>query len=395
MLSLSYEYKLRPTAEQGRKIDRWLDICRQVYNFALAERKDWVRSRKCQVDCCSLQREYVLPADAKRPTYYSQCKSLAAAKKSIEHLKEPHTHVLQQALRQLEAAFVAMWERGHGFPRFKKRMRSFLLPQLNKVVVENDCVNLPKLGRIRMRQSRPLPEGFEVKQARVVRRASGYYVVLVLQSDGEIPEIQPNGYPLGIDLGIESYLATSDGQLVANPKFFLSGQRKLKSLQRQLKRKTKGSSRWHKAQQQVARYHEYLSNARKDFQFKLAHQLCDRAGSVYAEDLNLKGLVRGMLGKHCLDAAWGQFLSILSHVAFKRGVYFEKVEAHGTSQTCPQCQVVVKKDLSVRVHECPECGYTANRDVAAAQVVVQRGCASAGRVEKKLTEGKTIGFPMK
>ncbi|MEO0853985.1 MAG: transposase, partial [Cyanobacteria bacterium J06648_11] len=156
-------------------------------------------------------------------------------------------------------------------------------------------VNLPKLGQIKMRQSRPLPDGFEVKQARVVRHASGYYVVLVLQLDLGVPEIGPHGHPLGIDLGIESYLATSDGEVVANPKFFVSGQRKLKSLRRQLKRKTKGSSRWRKARQKVARYHEYLSNARKDFQFKLAHQLCDRAERV--EKKLTEGKTAGFLMK--------------------------------------------------------------------------------------------------
>jgi putative transposase len=97
----------------------------------------------------------------------------------------------------------------------------------------------------------------------------------------------------------------------------------------------------------------------------------------------------GMLCKHTLDAGFGQFLNILSHVCFKRGVYFAKVDANGTSQTCPNCGVVTgKKDLSQRVHKCPECGYETNRDVAAAQVVMQRGTTSVGQIEKKLGEGK-------
>jgi putative transposase len=173
MLNLNYEYKLIPTAEQAATIDQWLNICRKVYNFALAERKDWVNSRKCSINACSINREYILPADAPRPTFASQCKSLAAAKRSILELKHPHTHVLQQVLRQLEAAFVAMWERGHGFPRFKHRMRSFLFPQLNLDVLRRhegaDEVNLPKLGWVKLRLSRPIPEGFEVKQIRVVK----------------------------------------------------------------------------------------------------------------------------------------------------------------------------------------------------------------------------------
>ena len=210
-----------------------------------------------------------------------------------------------------------------------------------------------------MRMSRPIPDGFDVKQIRVIRRASGYYVNLIL-----------------------------------HPRFFVSGQRKLKSLQRQLKRLGKGSRNWRKQQKRVARQHEYLSNARKDFQYKLAYRLCDQAGMIFAENLNLKALAKGMLGKHCLDAGWGSFLNILSHVCWKRGVYFAKVEAKGTSQTCPSCQTVGKKDLSERTHHCPECGYIANRDVAAAKVVMQRGIAAVGHTVKRLGEGNVVGHPM-
>ncbi len=394
MITLNYEYRLTPTAAQAERIDHWLVICRKVYNFALAARKDWVNSRKSPINACSIVKEYIIPADAPRPTFYRQAKELSAAKVAIPELKEPHTHVLQQVLRQLEAAFVAMWDRGHGFPRFKKRMRSFVFPQLNKTVVVGRQVNLPKLGWIKLRKDRQIPGGFEVKQARVIRKASGYYVMLTLQSEVSVPDATPHGEPLGIDVGLEHYLATSTGRLVENPRFFVNGQRKLKSLQRQLKRKRKGSRRYQQIQRKVALHHEYLTNARKDFMFKLAHQLCDNSGMIFAESLNLKALAKGMLGKHCLDAAWGSFLNILEWVCFKRGVYFAKVDANGTSQTCPNCQTVTgKKDLNQRMHVCPECGYAANRDVASALVVMQRGIAAVGHTVKKLNEGEVSRPP--
>lgn len=393
MLNLTYEYKLIPTETQRETFDHWLEICRKVYNYALRERKDWVNSRKCDVYECSIKQEYIIPADTPRPTFARQCKTLAEAKKSIPELKLPHTHVLQQVLRQLEASFVAMWERGYGFPRFKRRMRSFVFLQLNLESVKRfdgaDWVNLPKIGPVKMHLSRPIPEGFEVKQIRVVKRASGYYVMLTLQCDVEIPSASASGHGIGIDLGLEHFLAISDGELVDRPRFFVDGQRKLKSLQHQLKRKKKGSRASRKLYQRIARHYEYISNSRKDFHFKIAHHLCDRAQMIFAEDLNLKAMSAGMLCKHTLDAGFGQFLNILSHVCFKRGVYFAKVDANGTSQTCPQCQTHIgKKDLSERVHRCPECGYETNRDVAAAQVVMQRGTTSVGQIEKKLGEGK-------
>ena len=116
---------------------------------------------------------------------------------------------------------------------------------------------------------------------------------------------------------------------------------------------------------------------------------------VFVEDLNLVGLSRGMLGKHCLDAGWGQFFQILEQCCFKRGIYFQKVDSRKTSQTCPSYGTETgKKELSERVYVCENCGYTTDRDVAAAQVVLNRGCAAVGQTVKMLNEGKVVGLPL-
>jgi putative transposase len=376
MLTRTYEFKLKPTAEQVSIFEAWLTACRQVYNYALAERKAWVNSRKCDLNACSIEREYIIPADTPRPTYLTQCKSLTQARKDYPELGAVHVHVLQHTLKRLENAFVAMWERGHGFPRFKttKRMRSFTYPQLGKNPLRQGAVKLPKIGWVKMRQSRPIPEGFELSQARVVRRASGWYVQLILKLEVNVPAPLPHGNPLGIDLGLEKFLATSTGLLIDRPKFFFALQSKLRSLQRKVSRKRVGSNNWKKACKKVARLHEQITNTRKNFHYAVANKLCDEAGMVFAEDLNLKAMSRGMLRKHTLDAAMGSFLEILEFVCWKRGVYFEKVDPSLTSQTCPKCLTITgKKLLSERLHSCPTCSYTTNRDVAAAQVVEYRG----------------------
>lgn len=379
MLNLTYEFQIKPDRQQEEQMISWLETCRKVYNYALAERKAWIESRKCAVNACSIRHEYIMPPNAPKPSYAGQCKSLAAAKKNIPELALPHTHVLQQALRTLEASFVAMWERGHGFPRFKKpgRMRSFLFPQMGVNPIQGNKLKLPKIGMVKMRLSRPIPDGFELKQVRIARRASGWYAMLILQMDVKVPERMPHGEPIGIDLGLHSFVATSAGELIARPRFFVDLQGKLKSLQRKLKHKKLGSNNWRKLQGKIARLHEHISNTRKDFHFKLSHRLCNDAGMIFAEDLNLKATSRGMLCKHTLDAGWGQFLGILKWVCWKRDVYFALVDANRTSQTCPSCQTITgKKELSERIHECQHCRYKTDRDVAAAQVVVQRGCVA-------------------
>ena len=169
-------------------------------------------------------------------------------------------------------------------------------------------------------------------------------------------------------------------------------QSKLKWLQRKLTKKQKGSKNRFKAIQKVAKLHEHIYNTRKNFHYQVAHHLCDQAQIIFAEDLNLKAMSRGMLCKHTLDAGFGSFLEILKHVAWKRDVYFEKVDANLTSQICPNCGVVTgKKDLSQRVHECSSCGFVTDRDVAAAMVVEQRGLAALGLGVKLPVEEEVIG----
>ncbi len=398
MFNLTYEFKLKPNQEQSNIFEQWLEINRRVYNYALRERKDWYNSRSCQVNVCSLRSQYIIRADTPRPTYASQCKSLTEAKKTNPELKTVQSQVLQQTLKRVETAFTNMWERNFGFPRFKKygRMRSFVFPQMKGERLNKNMVNLPKIGWVKFRQSRDIPTGGKIKQARIVKRISGWYVMLTLGWDVNPPQPLPHGEAVGIDVGLTSFVATSEGLLVKRPRFFVDAERKLKLLQQRVNRKQLGSNNWHKAQRKVALLHEYVANCRKDWHRKLSHQICDRAGMIFVEDLNLVGLSRGMLSKHCLDAGFGQFFNILEQICFKRDVYFQKVDPRKTSQICPNCQHETgKKTLVQRIHKCDNCGYTTDRDVAAAQVVAIRGLAAVGHTVKMLAEGKFIGIPMK
>ncbi len=128
MLTLTREYKLKPTKRQAIEMEHILSVCRSVWNYALRERKDWIASRKSSVNTCSLWGEYIVAADAPFPGFAEQCKSLTQAKTSNAALKSVNAQVLQQVLKTLDKAFRDMKERGFGFPRFKKRMHSFVFP---------------------------------------------------------------------------------------------------------------------------------------------------------------------------------------------------------------------------------------------------------------------------
>lgn len=376
MLNMTWEFKLEPTAEQASEIEHILDVCRNVWNFALRERKDWLDSRKCPVNACSIRQEFILSPDAPFPSYHIQAKRLTLAKVEFPSLKTVNAQVLQQVLRKLDGAWESWRLKRSGFPRFKKpsRMRSFVFPQMLKNCITPEGIKLPQLELIRVRWSREIPALFEVKQARIVRKASGYFVMLSLQADVDVPTTLPHGHPVGIDVGLEYFLSTSDGEQVKRPRFFNDLHGKLKLLQRRLKTKHKGSANWLKLQKQIGRVHQRIADTRKDWHFKLAHHLCDSTGMIFVEDLDFRIMAKGMLGKHTLDAGLGQFTNqILPWVCFKRDVYYGKVDARGTSQECPDCGSEVRKDLSTRIHHCHICGSTKPRDVAAGQVICSRG----------------------
>jgi putative transposase len=373
---MNYQYRIYPSIEQEDRMGEWLEMLRGVFNYALRERKDWINSRKCAINACSLVGEYIVPADAPYPDYYKQQNALTVAKKSLVHLQDIQSQVIQEPLRRVDAAFTARKERGYGFPRFKKfgQYRSFLFPQFKASPVIGCQIKLPKLGAMPIVLHRPIPDGFAVKTVRVIRKHSGWYVTLCLQADVSIPDVMPHGRAIGIDVGLEYFLSTSEGEQVQRPRFFGRLQSKLKLLQRRLKRKQVRSENRTKLLKKIGKIHEQIAAARLDWQFKLAHHLCNDAEMIFAEDLDFRVMAKGFLGKHTLDAGLGQFVNqVLPWVCFKRGVYYGKVDPYGTSQECPDCGAKVSKDLSVRVSHCHDCGSIKPRDVAAAQVIKARG----------------------
>lgn len=327
MFNLTYEFKLKPTTTQVAIFEDWLEQCRRVYNFALAERKDWLKSRSCQINACSIRSEYIIPADKPRPTYACPCKALTQARAIIPSLNAVQVQVLQQTIKRLERAFISMWEQKHGFPRFKKvgAMRSFVFPQMGVEPLKNSAVKLPEIGWVKFRQSREIPSGATLKQVRAVRRVSGWYAMLTLQWEVSIPDVIPHGNPVGIDVGLTNLIATYNGLLSERPRFFIDAERQRKHccnsvLVENVLARTIGRKRAKK----VALLHEYVANCRKDWHRKLSHQICDDAGMVFVEDLNLVGPKAAMLGKHCLDAGFGQFFNIFDQTCFKRGCIFPK-----------------------------------------------------------------------
>jgi putative transposase len=223
---------------------------------------------------------------------------------------------------------------------------------------------LSKIGEIEVVLHRPIPDGFAIKQATLVKKADGWYVSFSLEDD-TVPEPIPVDEiksVAGIDVGLEKFLATSDGQSLEIPQFYRKSQRRLARQQRQLARMEKGSKNYQRQANSVARLHLHVARERKEFHYQVAHWLCDQYDLIAFENLNIKGLARTRLAKSILDAAWGSFLNILQTVAVKRGKWAIGDDPRGTSIECSGCSKRVEKTLKDRVHDCPHCGLVIDRD---------------------------------
>jgi putative transposase len=322
-----------------------------------------------------LESEYIMAADYPFPGYHQQQNNLPKAKKQFPRLKTVPSQVLQTNIRRLHDAWDFFQKRGYGFPRFKKygQMKSILFPQFKSNPLTGWQIQLPKLGRVQINLHRPIPDGFVIKQVRVVKKAVGWFAVVAIESDIELPSPIPHGHAIGVDVGLLSYIATSDGYIESRPKFFKTAYRRLKVLQKRLSKKQKRGENYEKARIKVAKQHNHIAFKRTDYQFKLAHKLCDMADTIFVEDCDFRIMALGMLGKHTIDASFGQMRTILEYVARKRDVFVGRVDHRGTSQTCPNCRTEVRKDLSIRLHECHECGYVVDRDIASGQEICNRG----------------------
>ena len=389
---LNYCYRLYPDTQQIELLNEWLETCRVSYNYALRELKDWITSRKCPIDRCSLESEYIMASDYPFPGYHQQQNNLPKAKKQFPRLKSVPSQVLQTNIRRLHDAWDFFHKRGYGFPRWKKygQLKSLLFPQFKSNPLRDWTIQLPKLGKVQINLHRPIPDGFVVKQVRVVKKAVGWFAVVAIESDIELQSPIPHGYSIGVDVGLLSYVATSDGYTEARPKFFKTSHRRLKVLQKRLSRKMKQGKNYEKARIKVAKQHNHIAFKRTDYQFKLAHKLCDMADTIYLEDCDFRIMAKGMLGKHTIDAAFGQQRTILEYIAKKRNVFVGKVDHRGTSQTCPNCRTEARKDLSVRLHKCGECGYVVDRDIASAQEICNRGMETYRGTPEKQEIGSQV-----
>jgi putative transposase len=306
-------------------------------------------------------------------TRYEQEAELKDMRAAMPAYAAIHSHVLQDVLKRLDKTFTDFFRRlktgeTPGFPRFQGRNRfnSFTYKEFgNGATLDIGLLVLSKIGRVAVRWSRPMVG--TPKTVTISREADGWYAV-VSCADVPIAALQPTGQATGIDLGLESFATLADGTMIYNPRCYRRAERRLKTAQRTVARRKKGSHRRRKAVKLLAKAHQSVKRQRHDFQHKTALHLVRDYDTNYHEDLPVANLLKNHhVAKSIQDAGWRGFLSILAFKAACAGKHVVAVNPAYTSQTCSGCGVVVQKGLSVRWHSCPDCGASLHRDHNAAK----------------------------
>ena len=367
----AFRYKIRrPSKAVVQRFEQTLDLCRELYNAGLQERRDaWKLNR------VSL-------------SYFDQANKLGAIKAVRDDLKTVHSQVLQDVLKRLDKTFKAFFSRikqggKAGFPRFKGKnfFASFCFPQSGFKLI-GDKLTLAKIGTMRIRLSREI-EG-QVKTCTIKREVDGWYVIFTAETEKEL--LAKTGDSIGLDVGLENFATLSNGEQIANPRFLRVSERRLKTAQRAVSRKKKGGNCRKKAVRLLQKQHLKIKRQRTDFLHKTANSIVARFDEIAVENLHIRNMVKNHhLAKSIADASWGNFLQYLEYKAENAGKRVWKVNPNGTSQTC-LCGASVKKSLSVRHHQCSHCGLSLPRDIVSAKVILKR---AVGPTVEELTYGNS------
>ena len=334
----AYRYKLEPNKAQRYALARTLDVCRELYNDCLYQRKLQHISR------------------------YEQSGQLTQLKAEFPVYKNVHSQVLQHVLGRLDKAFKSFFRSGFGFPRFKgaNRFDSFTYPQAG-FSLNGSQLSLAKIGNVKVRLSREIPADAVIKTCTIKRSVNGWFATLVFEY--QPAPLPANDLAVGIDVGVTTFATFSDGTEIQNPRIYQNAQAELRRAQRRVARRKKGSHRRRKAVVLLQKVHQRITNKRADFLHKNSTAVVQKYGTIVVEALNVAGMSKGNLAKQILDCSWSEWFRQLSYKAADAGRNFSAVDPKYTSQTCSECGFKHPDNRKTQADfECLSCGFRDNAD---------------------------------
>ncbi|MBW4638715.1 MAG: IS200/IS605 family element transposase accessory protein TnpB [Gloeocapsa sp. UFS-A4-WI-NPMV-4B04] len=363
----AFKVTLIPNRTQSELINRTVGCVRFVYNRFLALRKEVYDTDKTTLNYNGCSQKFTL------------------LKQEIEWLKEVDKFALQNSLKALEIAYKNFFadlkkpkaKRRFGFPQFKKKHGCKQAYKTNftngNIQVRGNYLKLPKLGWVRFHKSQELTG--KLISVTICRTKTGIYTASVLCETeiNKYPQVNQN---VGLDQGIKSYLVTSCGEVVDNPKYYRTQKRKLRKAHKKVSRAQEGSSRV-KAKTKLAQIQERITNFRDDFLHKLSTRLIRENSIICIEDLRVANLVKNhKLALSISDASWSKFVAMLEYKAAWHDRIVQKVGTFfPSSQTCNSCKLInpLVKDLKLHEWSCPKCNSYNLRDKNAALNILSEG----------------------
>lgn len=376
---MANRYRVYPTDAQEEQLTRHCADARAIWNAALEQLNHW------------------RPGRAPSPGHAERNRQLAEARQALPWLAQGSSSVQQQALRDFDQAVRNWWAGTHGRPSWRRRGRheGFCVRDVSVHGLNHRwaCITIPKTKRVRFRLSRPLPKG-KLQMARVTRDGKGRWHVSFPAPQPPV-EREPTGAAIGVDRGVASTLACSDGRMLRAPVMRGRQRRRLVRLQQQLARQRTGSARRKKTKQRIAALSQEVRDRRRNWIEIQTTRLVRACDLIAVEDLNVRGMVRrpkpktdperqgaylpngasakAGLNQSILEQGWSLWLKRLKEKAEASGVNVYEVPAAHTSDGCRICgHMAAENRKSQAVFHCRACGHTGHADLEAATNILAR-----------------------
>lgn len=353
LVNRAYKFRLYPNSEQKTMFAKTFGCVRFIYNKMLSDKIKYYEKTQRKLN--------------NTPAQYKQ---------EFEWLKEVDSLALANAQINLQSAYNNFFRNPKtGFPKFKsKKIHGDSYTTNNdrggKLRIENGRIRFPKVGFVKIKKHRIIPDYQKIKSATISKTKSGkYFVSILVEFEQEIPnKTLDKNNALGLDYASHSFYVDSQGKEADYPKFYRRAENILAKEQRKLSLMKYGSNNYQKQRIKIAKIQEHIANQRKDWIHKLSTQLADTYDYICIEDVNMQNMARSLkLGKSTNDNGFGMFRTYLSYKLVERGKQMIKIDKwFPSSKTCRFCGYVNKDlKLSDRVWAC-ECGQVLNRDENAA-----------------------------